>query len=74
MDDELSAHEMAVLKQIGLDTQPAQAARLPWKSGDGYSFGGGAIVTIGSIAIDLGEGDNAMALAKEIARRWNAGI
>lgn len=56
------------------DIKTARAAvlRLPEKSGDGYYFGGGTIVAIGSTAIELGEGPAAAALAEEIVRRWNA--
>ena len=32
---------------------------LPMYSGDGYGYGGGVIVTIGSLAIHMGEGSNA---------------
>lgn len=76
MDDpnELCEWERRKLKEYGLDTAPAQAAQLPSHSGDGYGFGGGAVVVIGGRAIDVGEGDVAQALAKEIASRWNAGL
>jgi hypothetical protein len=53
-------------------TTLAQYSSLPWKSGDGYSFGGGAILTIGDRSFDLGEGDVAHVIAREIVRRWNA--
>jgi hypothetical protein len=46
---------------------------LPFHSGDGYGWGGGVILTIGSHAIPIGEGPMANELAKEIARRWNVG-
>jgi len=41
-------------------------------SGDGYGYGGGAIVTIGDRSIQFGEGREAWQLAIEVARRWNA--
>lgn len=52
--------------------EDARASKLPEHSGDGYGWGGGAIVTIGSVSIMLGEGPHAHQLAAEIARRWNA--
>lgn len=51
---------------------PAQVGFLPSHSGDGYGYGGGAILTIGSVAIPLGEGYEAREIAKEMAARWNA--
>lgn len=72
--DEFCEWEVRKLKEHGLDTAPAQAAQLPAHSGDGYGFGGGAVVVIGGRAIVIGEGDGMLALAKEIARRWNAGL
>lgn len=54
-----------------LSEQEARASVLPYQSGDGYSFGGAAIVTIDAKAIMVGEGDGSFELAKEIARRWN---
>lgn len=50
----------------------AQASFLPAHTGDGYAFGGGALVVIGEFAIQVGEGVRERALAEEIARRWNA--
>jgi hypothetical protein len=55
-----------------LSEQEAHASRLPWQSGDGYAYGGGAVVTIGEFSILVGEGDGMFELAQEIARRWNA--
>lgn len=49
----------------------ARASWLPYHTGDGYSYGGGAIVSIGDRAIMVGEGDGSYELACEIARRWN---
>lgn len=51
--------------------EKASVSRLPRYSGDGYTYGGGAILTIGCTSIPLGEGENALALGQEIARRWN---
>lgn len=51
--------------------QEARASQLPHHSGDGYAWGGGAVVTIGERAIVIGEGDGAFEIAREIARRWN---
>lgn len=52
----------------------ANASQLPWRDGDGYSWGGEAILTIGEKSIMIGAGKEAMALAQEIARRWNIGL
>lgn len=73
-EDHPADWEAEKLKAHGLDTAPAKAAMLPYHSGDGYSFGGGAILTIGEFAIPIGEADGSFALAKEIARRWNTAI
>lgn len=58
---------------MAFDQEEARVSALPEHSGDGYGWGGGAIVTIGQRSIMLGEGREAHALAEEIARRWNAG-
>lgn len=55
------------------DHEYAHTSKLPEHSGDGYGWGGGAVVTIGQHSIMLGEGMQAHLLADEIARRWNAG-
>lgn len=55
------------------EKEEAHASKLPEHSGNGYGWGGGAVVTIGPYSIMLGEGMQAHLLAKEIARRWNAG-
>jgi hypothetical protein len=44
---------------------------LPVSSGDGYAYGGGAVVTIGNFSILFGEGEPAHWLAQEFADRWN---
>lgn len=43
-------------------------------SGDGYGYGGSAVVTIGDRSILLGEGSADNELAWEIANRWNAAL
>lgn len=48
-------------------------SELPGFSGDGYSYGGGAVVTIGNKSLVLGVGDEAYQLAHELVRRWNEG-
>lgn len=58
-------------KKPNLSEMEANAAQLPYHSGDGYSWGGGAILTIGGRAIVIGEGDGSYEFAREIARRWN---
>jgi len=55
------------------ENEDARVSQLPSHSGDGYSFGGGTVITIGQISIVLGDGEYAHLLAEEIARRWNAG-
>ena len=52
----------------------AYASQLPWRDGDGYSWGGEAILTIGDRSIMIGAGKEAFALAQEIAKRWNIGF
>ena len=52
------------------DQLEAHLSFLPQGSGDGYGYGGGAIVSLGNRAVFLGEGNNA--LAQEIVDRWNA--
>lgn len=56
-----------------LSDQRAQVSHLPLRDGDGYSWGGEAILSIGNKAIMLGAGKDGFELAQEIARRWNAG-
>ncbi len=48
----------------------AVVSYLPYHDGDGYSWGGGTILTIGKRSIALSPKDGK--LADEIARRWNA--
>ncbi len=50
----------------------AIVSRMPLFSGDGYGWGGGAVVTIDGMALLLGEGSYSHELAEEIAERWNA--
>ena len=50
----------------------ATVSSLPTHSGDGYGYGGGAILTIGDLSILLGEGSEAHTLANTIAARWNS--
>lgn len=53
------------------DSEPAKVCHLPSHSGDGYGYGGGAILCIGSFAIPIGEGRDAEKVARELARLWN---
>lgn len=55
-------------------SKKAAASQLPWRDGDGYSWGGEAILTIGDRSIMIGAGKEAFALAQEIAKRWNIGF
>lgn len=50
----------------------AIASQLPWREGDGYAYGGEAILTIGVKSIMIGPGKDSFTLAQEIAKRWNA--
>ena len=52
----------------------AEVRIMPQYSGDGYGYGGGAVLCIGRFAIPLGEHPEAMTLAHDIARAWNAAI
>lgn len=57
-----------------LERRTATVSQLPVFSGDGYSHGGGWIVSIGPHALVLGEARDAEDLAHEIAARWNMQI
>lgn len=57
-----------------LKKSPASVSFLPCQTGDGYGFGGGAVLTIGDRAIQFGEGFESGRLAEEVARRWNAAL
>ena len=75
VDDEVQKkQDLDSLRASGLYRAHAQASHLPHHSGDGYYFGGGSVLTIGSISIDLGEGSETGPLARELARRWNNGV
>lgn len=50
----------------------ATASQLPWRDGDGYTYGGEAVLTIGARSLIIGSGKDALALAQEVAKRWNA--
>ena len=72
MDTEpLQKWEREKLEALGLDDAIAFFGQLPSFSGDGYGYGGGAVVHIGKFIIEIGEGEHASALAKEIVNRWN---
>lgn len=49
----------------------AYVSQMPWRDGDGYSYGGEVILNIGDKALLIGSGRDARELADEIARRWN---
>jgi len=57
---------------MNFDNDKAVVSHLPGFSGDGYGYGGGTVLTIGSRSLLLGEGEAANELAWEIANRWNA--
>lgn len=54
------------------DAQQATVSRLPYRNGDGYSYGGEVVVTIGKQSFLLDAGAAAEELASEIVRRWNS--
>lgn len=43
----------------------------PQFSGDGYGYGGGAVLCIGRFAIPFGEHPEALFLAEQLADAWN---
>lgn len=57
-----------------MSDETAHVSFLPSEDGDGYSFGGGVILTIGDRSFYIGSGKikDDEDFAKEIARRWNA--
>jgi hypothetical protein len=62
---------LASSERQDLKAETAIKSSLPVHSGDGYGYGGGAVVTIGSFSILFGEGEPAHWLAQEVANRWN---
>lgn len=50
----------------------ARVSRLPFRHGDGYSWGGEVILTIGDRAIMFGCDRPEMEFARELALAWNA--
>ncbi len=60
-----------VLERSGLKGEKASVSFLPGRSGDGYNYAGGTILTIGEKSIFVGESANDTALAYELARAWN---
>ena len=60
-------------KRSDLSEASAVLSFLPAFSGDGYGYGGSAIVTIGDRSFLFGEDYDSRELAKEIVSRWNAG-
>lgn len=59
-------------KLKAIKSMEARVSYLPSHSGDGYGYGGGAILTIGELALPVGEGYVAGRIAEELAARWNA--
>lgn len=51
----------------------ATVSQLPFHDGDGYSWGGDIILTIGERALHFGSGKETREFAEEVARRWNSG-
>jgi hypothetical protein len=50
----------------------ATVSQMPFHDGDGYSWGGDAVLTIGERSFHFGSGKGARDLAEEVARRWNS--
>lgn len=50
---------------------PAFVSNLPVYSGDGYGYGGGTLLTIGTTTVPFGEGRKVNEIAYEMALRWN---
>lgn len=74
-DENIPLNEIEKMYNLDiLSDKPAIAAQLPCGSGDGYGFGGGAIVVIGQYSMVIGEGQMPQYLAREIVRRWNSFI
>ena len=57
-----------------LSAATATVGILPKHSGDGYGYGGGAVLTIGDRAILFGEDGYSAWFAMEVAKRWNAAL
>lgn len=51
--------------------ETAIVSRLPFRDGDGYSFGGDVILTIGKHSVQFGIGQDALNLANRVAEAWN---
>lgn len=49
----------------------ARVSRLPWRDGDGYSYGGDVILTVGLRAIALSNSKDDEDFAKRLADAWN---
>lgn len=54
-----------------IGTSMATVSSLPHFDGDGYSYGGGTILTISDISLQFGCGRCHERLARELASRWN---
>lgn len=57
-----------------MDKRIAKVSRMPWRNGDGYSWGGDVVLTIGDISLMLGSKNEDFSFALEMARRWNSFI
>lgn len=55
----------------GLEPQ-ATVSRLPWRNGDGYSYGGEVILTVGERAFLVGASREDEAFARDMASAWNS--
>jgi hypothetical protein len=53
------------------DRPEARVSYLPYSTGDGYGYGGGAVLTIGGLALPIGENRDAAKVAERIAWLWN---
>lgn len=54
-----------------LEEREAQVSRLPSRSGDGYSYGGEVVLTIGDKSIIMGSSTEDYDIACHMAMAWN---
>lgn len=55
------------------ETRRAVVGTKPFHNGDGYSWGGGTVLTIGDLAFEFGGGEGAL-IAYRLAELWNAAL
>lgn len=67
-------HPMNKPELEALLERQATVSRLPWNDGDGYSYGGQVVLTIGGRSMLFGNSNDDKGFADEIAKRWNAAL